>query len=68
MRPKQILEPKTETIKAIDTVNDETFKQFSGEVDLINTARDAWINSITSGKPFDITEPCLVCGETGHTF
>ena len=59
---------KTETVKAIHTVNDETFEQFSREVDLINTARDAWIDSITSGKPFDITKPCLACGEMGHTF
>ena len=50
------------------TIADETFEQFSREVDLINIARDAWVNSITSGKPFDITKPCLACGETGHTF
>ena len=55
-------------LEAAHTIEDETFEQFSREADLVNIARDAWINSITSGKPFNITKSCLACKEMGHTF
>ena len=61
-------EPKTEHMKAIDSIDDEVFKQFSQEVDIINTAGDAWMHAITLEKQFDISDPCAACGETRYTF
>ena len=59
---------KTEQTKESHAIDDDSFGQFSQEVDLIIAARDAWIHSLTSSQPFDTSTPCRVCGETGHTF
>ena len=59
---------KTEQMKEIHSINNDIFDQFSKEVDLINATRKAWIHALTSGKPFDMTDPCRVCRKTGHTF
>ena len=34
----------------------------------MNATREAWIHALPLGKPFDMTDPCGVCGKTGHAF
>ena len=59
---------KLEQIEEPHAMDDDSFQQFNQEVDLIIAARDAWMHSLTSDQPFDTSNPCRVCGETGHAF
>ena len=59
---------KTEQTKDIHSIKNGIFDQFSVELDLINATREAWIHSLTSGKPFAMTDTCGACRKTGHTF
>ena len=55
-------------MKETHSTDNEVFGQFSRDVDLIVSARDAWVHALASDQPFDTSKPCRVCGETGHTF